>query len=78
MVQGVSSSYIPYQGFPHNAVGANNVTKDIASYCYDTQKTNIGKTYSFLTTDDTPSYKWPIIGVVTSLLSLIALKYIKH
>ncbi len=77
MVIGVYSSQIPYQGFPSNAVGATKVTKDIASYCYDTQKNNISKTYTYLTTDDTPSYKWPVIGTVVSLLSLAALRYIK-
>ena len=77
MVIGVYSSQIPYQGFPSNAVGAKKVTKDIASYCYDTQRNNISKTYTYLTTDDTPSYKWPVIGTVVSLLSLAALRYIK-
>lgn len=74
MVQGMNSSYIPYQGYPSNAVGATKVTKDIASYCYDTQKNNISQTYSYLTTNDNPSYKWPVIGTVVSLLSLIAVR----
>lgn len=78
MVQGVTSSLVPYQGFPANAVGATKVTKDIASYCYDTQKNNISKTYGYLTTEDNPSYKWPVIGAVVSALSLIAVKCIKR
>lgn len=78
MVQGVTSSFIPYQGYPANATGATGVTKDIASYCYDTQKNNISKTYTYLTTDDNPSYKWPVIGTVVSLISLIAVRCMRH
>ena len=77
MVQSVYSSQIPYQGYPSNAVGATKVTKDIASYCFDTQKNNISKTYSYLTTEEKPNYKWPIMGLAVSALSLLAMKYIK-
>ncbi len=77
MVQGVYSSQIPYQGYPANAVGATKVTKDIASYCYDTQKNNISKTYGYLTSDEKPNYTWPIVGVAVSALSLLAMKFIK-
>lgn len=78
MVNGMSPSNIPYQGFPYNAVGATPVTKDIASYSYDTQRPNIAKTYGYLTTEDKPKYTWPVIGLVVSTLSLAALKYIKR
>ena len=78
MVNGLSPSNIPYQGFPANAVGATHVTKDIASYCYDTQRTNIAKTYHHLTSEDKQSYTWPIIGAVVSFLSLLAVTSIKR
>ncbi len=77
MVQGIYSSQIPYQGYPSNAVGATKVTKDIASYCFDTQKNNISKTYTFLTTEEKPNYTWPIVGLAVSALSLLALKRIR-
>lgn len=77
MVQGYSPSTVPYQGYPHNAVGATQVTKDIASYSYDTQRPNIAKTYGYLTTEDKPKYLWPSIGLAVSFLSMLALKFIK-
>ena len=77
MVQGIYSSQIPYQGYPSNAVGTTKVTKDIASYCFDTQKNNISKTYTFLTTEEKPNYTWPIVGLAVSALSLLALKRIR-
>lgn len=73
MVNGLSPSNIPYQGFPANAVGATPVTKDIASYCYDTQRTNIAKTYHHLTSEDKQSYTWPIIGAVVSFYHCLPL-----
>ncbi len=76
MVNGISSSQVPYQGYPANAVGATRVTKDIASYCYDTQRTNIGKTYAYLTTEEKHNYTWPVVGLVTSFLSLLAVRMI--
>lgn len=83
MVKGIPPSMMPYrvyqdyQGYPANAVGATQMTKDIASYCYDTQKPNISKTFSYLTDDSKPSYTWPIIGTVVSAISLIALTAMK-
>ena len=77
MVHGVYASQIPYQGYPSNAVGATKVTKDIASYCFDTQRNEISKTYGYLTSDEKPSYKWPVVVVVVSALSLLAMKFIK-
>lgn len=73
MVNGVSSS-IPYQGYPHNCTGATPVTKDIASYCYDTQRPSIADTFAHLTTKDKPSYTLPIIGCVASFLSILGVK----
>lgn len=78
MVNGISSSYVPYSGYPHNATGATPVTKDIASYCYDTQRPSIAKTYDYLTSENKTSLKWPIVGVVTSFLSLLAVAAIKR
>ncbi len=77
MIQSVYPSQIPYQGYPANAVGATKVTKDIASYCFDTQKNDISKTYAFLTTDEKPNYTWPVLGLVVSALSLIAIRFLK-
>ncbi len=83
MVNGIPPSMVPYrsyqdyQGYPANAVGATQMTKDIASYCYDTQKPNISKTYSYLTSDTNPSYTWPVIGVVVSALSLLTVAAMK-
>lgn len=71
MVNGLPSN-IPYAGYPANAVGATPVTKDIASYCYDTQRPNISKTYGYLTSQDKTSCTWPVIGAVVSALSLLA------
>lgn len=76
MVNGIPSN-IPYNGYPANATGATPVTKDIGSYCYDTQRPYIAKNYSYLTTEDKPSYTWPIVGTVVSFLSLLALRAIK-
>lgn len=73
----ISSSYLPYAGYPHNAVGANNTTKDIASYCYDTQRNAIAKNYAYITSDDKQNLTWPIVGVVTSFLSLLAVGALK-
>ncbi len=78
MVNGLNSSRVPYQGYPNNATGATQVTKDIASYCYDTQKTNISKTYGYLTSDDKPSYTWPVIGAIVSFASLITVAALKR
>lgn len=78
MVNGISSSYVPYSGYPHNATGATQVTKDIASYCYDTQRQSIAKTYDYLTSDNKQNLTWPIVGVVTSFLSLLAVSAIKR
>ena len=78
MVNGVSSSYVPYNGYPHNATGATQVTKDIASYCYDTQRPNIAKNYAYLTSDNKQSLTWSIVGVVTSFLSLLAISALKR
>ena len=72
------SSRVPYAGYPYNATGATPVTKDIASYCYDTQRPYIQKTTNFLTTEDKTSYKWPLIGAIVSALSLIAVTAIKR
>ncbi len=76
MVNGISS-FVPYQGYPANATGATPVTKDIASYCYDTQRPNISKTYTYLTTEDKPNYTWPVIGAVVSALSLLTVAGLK-
>ena len=46
------SSRIPYAGYPHNATGATPVTKDIASYCFDTQRPYIQRTTEFVTSQD--------------------------
>lgn len=78
MVNGISSSYVPYSGYPNNATGATPVTKDIASYCYDTQRPSIAKTYDYLTSDNKQNLTWPIVGVVTSFLSLLAVSALKH
>lgn len=76
MVNGLPSN-VPYAGYPGNAIGATPVTKDIASYCYDTQRPNIAKTYDYLTTQEKPSYTWPIIGAVVSALSLLTVAAMK-
>lgn len=78
MVNGISSSYVPYSGYPYNATGATQVTKDIASYCYDTQRPSIAKTYDYLTSENKQNLTWPIVGVVTSFLSLLAVSAIKR
>lgn len=77
MVNGITSPHIPYAGYPANAVGATQVTKDIASSCFDTQRPYIAKTYNYLMTEDKPSYTWPVIGAVVSALSLIGVAAIK-
>lgn len=77
MANGISSR-IPYQGYPHNAVGATPMTKDIASYCYDTQRNSIEDTYVSLASKDKPSYTWPIIGAVVSFASLLTVAAIKR
>ncbi len=76
MVNGISSN-IPYVGYPANATGATPVTKDIASYCYDTQRPNISETYGYLTSDNKQNYTWPVIGAVVSALSLITVAAMK-
>lgn len=73
----INSSYHPYAGYPNNAVGANNTTKDIASYCYDTQRNAIARSYEFITSDSKQSLTWPIVGTLVSFLSLIAVGIIK-
>ena len=78
MVNGISSTYIPYSGYPANATGATQVTKDIASYCYDTQRPSISETYGYLTSDHKPDYKWPAIGAAVSLIGLLAARFIKR
>ena len=78
MVHCIYASQIPYQGYPTNAVGATKVTKDIASYCYDTQRNNIAKTFGHLTSEEKPDYTWPIVGAAVSAISLLALKFIKR
>lgn len=78
MVNRISSSYVPYNGYPNNATGATPVTKDIASYCYDTQRPSINKTYGYLTTEQNENLTWPIVGVVTSFLSLLAVGALKR
>ena len=78
MVNGINSSYVPYSGYPANATGATQVTKDIASYCYDTQRPAIAETYEYLTTDHKPDYKWPVIGSIVGALSLVAVRLIKR
>ncbi len=74
MVNGISSSYVPYAGFPANATGATPVTKDIASYCYDTQRPSISKTYGYLTTEEKENYTWPVVGTIVSALALMAVR----
>lgn len=74
----ISSSQLPYTGYPHNAVGANNTTKDLASYCYDTQRPAISENYAYLTTDNKQNLTWPIVGSVVSFLSLLAIGAIKR
>lgn len=78
MVNGIYSSMTPYQGYPSNAIGANTTTKDIASYCYDTQRNDISETYGYLTSNDKPSYKWPVIGTIVSAISLITVAAMKR
>ena len=78
MVNGINSSYVPYSGYPANATGATQVTKDIASYCYDTQRPKIAETYGYLTSNEKPDYTWPVIGTVVSALSLIAVRFIRR
>ncbi len=73
----VTQSNIPYVGYPANAVGATPVTKDIASYCYDTQKPHISETYGYLTSNQKQNYTWPIIGTVVSALSLLTVTAMK-
>ena len=77
MGNGISSSRIPYAGYPANATGATPVTRDIASYCFDAQRPYIAKTYEYLTTEEKPSYTWPIIGAAVSFLSLIGVAALK-
>ena len=72
-----NSSYVPYANYPYNAIGANNVTKDIASYSYDGQRPDVAKTYEFLTSEHKPSYTWPVIGTVVSAISLIVVSALK-
>jgi len=72
------SSRIPYAGYPYNATGATPVTKDIASYCFDTQRPYIQKTTDYLTSENNQSYKWPIIGTIVSAISLLAVAAIKR
>lgn len=76
MVNGISSN-IPYAGYPANAAGATRVTKDIASYCYDTQRPYIAETYGYLTSKDKTSYTWPVIGAVVSAVSLLTVAAMK-
>lgn len=71
------NSFVPYQNYPYNATGATPVTKDIASYCYDTQRPDIAKTYGYLTSDQKPSYTWPVIGAVVSAISLLTVAALK-
>ena len=78
MVNGISSSYLPYNGYPANATGATQVTKDIASYCYDTQRPSISKTYGYLTSEHKPDYKWPVIGSIVAALSFVGVRLIKR
>jgi len=73
-----SSSYLPIAGYPPNATGACEMTKNNASYCYDTQRNAINKTYTHLTSEQKPNLTWPIVGAVTSMLSLIAVSAIKR
>ena len=77
MVNGIPSSNIPYAGFPYNATGATPVTKDIASYCYDTQRPYISQTYGYLTSDNKQNYTWPVVGAVVSALSLLTVAAMK-
>ncbi len=77
MVNGISSPHIPYNGYPGNAIGETQVTKDIASTCFDAQRPYIAKTYEFLTTEEKPSYTLPVIGAVVSFLSLIGVAALK-
>ncbi len=77
MMNNISSSYIPYQGYPANATGATQVTKDIASYCYDTQRPNISKTYGYLISEEKPNYTLPVIGALVSFMSLIGVAALK-
>jgi len=74
----ISSSYLPYAGYPPNASGANNMTKDIASYCYDTQRQAIGETFTYLTSDNKQNLTWPIVGTIVSFLSLLAVGALKR
>lgn len=78
MVNGINASQIPYGGYPSNAVGATGMTKDIASYSYDTQRPAIARNYAYLTSDNKQDLTWPIVGVVTSFLSLVAVGLLKR
>ena len=73
----ISSSQLPYAGYPHNAVGANNTTKDSASYCYDTQRPAIAENYTYLTSDNKQNLTWPIVGTIVSFLSLLIIGKLK-
>lgn len=77
MAYNFNSSLTPYSGYPANAVGVTPVTKDIASYSYDTQRQNIQKTYNYLTTEQKTDYTWPIVGVAVSALACLAVKFLK-
>lgn len=78
MVNGINSSQLPYAGYPANAVGATPVTRDIASYCYDTQRPHVAKTYGYLTGEHKESYTWPVIGLISSLVALGIVNTIKR
>lgn len=74
----ISSSHLPYAGYPPNAVGANNTTKDLSSYCYDTQRNAIAKSYTYSVTENKQDLTWPVVGSIVSFLSLLAIGYIKR
>lgn len=78
MLSTVNSSQIPYANYPHNAVGSTPVTKDIASLSYDTQKPMIAKQQAYFASDRKQNLTWPIVGIVTSFLSLLAIRAIKR
>ena len=63
--------------YPANCVGAARVTQDIARYNYDTQRKDIARSIERANSDKTPSYAWPIIGVVVSALATLIVSKIK-
>ncbi len=66
---GSSVNYQPVKySYPPNTKGAAKMTEVIAKENYDLQ---------MYKTEHKPSYTWPVIGMVSSVLAFIAVKLIK-